>query len=125
MPVRSLSSRIFKWPDRATVEAALREWVAREQPRHPEARRIGLFGSYARGDWGVGSDVDLIAIVDDSLASAPFTQRALDWDLSGLPVPAELLVYTQSEWAAQENERTRFAQTVAREAVWLFDGSHR
>ena len=31
-------------------------WAAREAPRHAGLRRLGYFGSYARGDWGVGSD---------------------------------------------------------------------
>ena len=28
--------------------------------------KIVLFGSYARGDWGVGSDLDLVIILDSS-----------------------------------------------------------
>lgn len=35
---------------------------------------------YARGDWGVGSDVDLVAVV--AAAESPFEHRALEWDLT-------------------------------------------
>ena len=77
----------------------------------------GSFGSYARGDWGVGSDIDLVAIVERS--EAPFERRALAWSLLDLPVPAELLVYTRAEWERLRREGGRFARTIDREAIWL------
>lgn len=52
---------------------------------HPEVVRVGDLGSYARGDWGVGSDLDLIIIVDQS--DDPFERRAARWDATELPVP--------------------------------------
>lgn len=118
MQERSSNSRVHKWPDRDAVEAALRRWIPQELLRHPEAIRIGYFGSYARGDWSVGSDVDLIAIVRDS--SRPFGERAIEWDLLNLPVPADLLVYTGAEWSSLESEDSSFARAVAHEAVWLW-----
>jgi predicted nucleotidyltransferase len=81
--------------------------------------RIGLFGSYARGDWGVGSDLDLIAVVDNS--DVPLERRALSFDLLGLPVPADLLVYTVQEWDRLLAEGGRFARVVAAESVWLYE----
>jgi len=80
-------------------------------------QRLGYFGSYARGDWGVGSDVDLVAIVAD--AAEPVERRSLDWNLTTLPVPAEILVYTEMEWRALVSGGGRFAQTLAREVVWV------
>jgi len=117
MPVRSLHSSVLKWPDRRTVEQALAAWAAREQPRHPGLVRLGWFGSYARGDAGVGSDLDLVAVVESS--AEPFERRALAWDLSQLPVPAEILVYTRDEWQRLEREGGRFARTLRRDARWL------
>jgi hypothetical protein len=116
MPVRSLSSRVFRWPDRAAVDRA-----AREAPRHPELLRLGYFGSYARGDWGVVSDLDLAAIVTES--PRPWMHRSLDWSLEGLPVPAELVVYTEAEWEQMRAEGRRFAGTVETEAMWVFPGA--
>jgi hypothetical protein len=49
----------------------------------------------------------------------PFERRALDWDLGPLPVPAEILVYTQTEWDALLASGGRFAREVEQEAVWL------
>jgi hypothetical protein len=86
---------VLRWPEKAAVDAAARAWAAEQRILHPELLRLGYFGSYARGDWGVGSDLDLIAVV--SGADRPFRERPLDWDLDGLPVPAEILVYTSEE----------------------------
>lgn len=80
-------------------------------------RRLGYFGSYARGDWGVGSDLDLVAIVAD--AAEPFERRSLDWNLATLPVPAEILVYTEMEWRALVGGGGRFARTLEREVMWI------
>jgi predicted nucleotidyltransferase len=120
MPVRSSNSSVLKWPDRASVASALESWARREAPGHPGLVRLGYFGSYARGDWGVGSDVDLIAIVETS--DTPFERRALDWSLLDLPVPAQMVVYTRAEWERLRSEGGRFARTIDREAVWLVPG---
>lgn len=117
MPVRSLNSSVLKWRDLATVRDALRRWVEQAVRDHPDALQIGYFGSYARGDWGVGSDLDLIIVVEHS--DLPFEQRSAEWDTTALPVPADVLVYTRSEWEALEPSR-RFTRMLAQEAVWLY-----
>ena len=61
MPVRSLSSPVLRWPDSGNVEEAVREWARGAADRHPDLVRLGVFGSYARDDAGVGSDLDLVA----------------------------------------------------------------
>ncbi|WP_139556847.1 nucleotidyltransferase domain-containing protein [Methylotetracoccus oryzae] len=119
MPVRSSTSSVIKWPDRAAVDAAARRWVAAQRERHPELLRAGYFGSYARGDWGVGSDLDLIVIVEQT--PRIFAERPLDWDTLELPVPVDLLVYTREEWERLLAEGTHFAVTVQGEALWIFD----
>jgi len=117
MPVRSLSSSVFKWPDMQAVDQAARQW-AEEAKKRPGVLRIGYFGSYAQENWGVGSDLDLIIVVESS--RQPFWQRALDWDTTSLPVPADLLVYTQEEWQALVTQGGRFSRTVEQEVVWVY-----
>jgi hypothetical protein len=119
MPVRSSTSPVLRWPDPASVRRALAAWASRETPRHPGLLRLGYFGSYARGDWGVGSDLDLVAVVQSS--EAPFERRALEWETSTLPVPAELLVYTREEWERLRDEGGRFFRTLDRETAWLVE----
>lgn len=118
MPTRLLSSSVLKWPDLATVVRAVRAWAAEQATRHPEVLQIGYFGSYARGDWGVGSDVDLVVVVTAS--EEPFQRRALSWDTSTLPVPAEVLVYTASEWRAKTTNDSRFAKALSDETRWVY-----
>ena len=79
--------------------------------------RVGYFGSYARGDWGVGSDVDLVVVVERS--DKPFESRAVGWGTLDLPVPADLIVYTQAEWESLDPDG-RFRRMLDREAKWLY-----
>lgn len=118
MPVKSLRSSVFKWPDADTVDQAVRAWAEQVARTHEDVWRIGYFGSYARGNWGVGSDLDLVVIVDHS--DQPFERRALSLDTLQLPVPADVLVYTRTEWDALAREKGRFFRTLAGETVWVY-----
>lgn len=82
-----------------------------------EVVRVGYFGSYARGDWGVGSDVDIVVVV--ARADQPPFRRAAGFDATGLPVPADVLVYTEQEWARMASERRGPARGPI---VWVADG---
>lgn len=117
MPVRSLSSSVLRWPDRQVVDQAVRAWAKEMAEERKDILRIGYFGSYARGDSGVGSDLDIIIILERS--DLPFVRRAVEWDASKLPVPADLLVYTEDEWRSMKDQG-RFYGTVMNEAVWVY-----
>ena len=119
MPVRSLHSSVLRWPDPETVVASARAWAEQEATRRPGLRRLGFFGSYATGHWGVGSDLDLVAVVD--VVDRSFHERGRDWDLTDLPVPAEILVYTESEWRIVVNRGDRFAGVMSTEVVWMLE----
>ena len=84
MPVRSLGSSVLRWPSREEVEEALKAWLS----RHPIPGLVaaGYFGSYARGEAGVGSDLDLLLLVAHS--PLPPWKRPLELPLEELPVPA-------------------------------------
>lgn len=114
MPVRSLDSSVLKWPDRATVHRAVEDWARRLVDANPQMRRVGYVGSYARGDWGVGSDLDLVVIVDAS--DHVFAERAATVDATDLPVPADVLVYTVDEWDALQG---RMRAMLRREVIWV------
>lgn len=96
MPVRSLTSSVLIWPNKEQVLQALREWAEKAKAENPNLLQVGYFGSYARGDWGVGSDLDVVLILTES--DLPFERRASHFDLTSLPVPVDVLVYTQAEW---------------------------
>lgn len=115
MPVKPLDSMILKWPDARAVDAAARLWARAAALQDRRIVKVGYYGSYAKGDWGVGSDLDLIMIVRSS--DEPFERRSVRWDTTRLPVPAELHVYTEKEWDALHG--SKFHDTVMCEAVWL------
>jgi uncharacterized protein len=119
MPVRSLSSPVFKWPDRDAVHRAFADWVKQRAKEKPELLRAGYFGSYARGNWGVTSDLDILLILDQS--PLDFHQRAASWDATSFPVPADVLIYTVEEWKAMERRGDRFYRMIKEEVVWVFD----
>ena len=117
MPVRLLTSSVFKWPDKETVDAAVRGWVEKVAKERPEVVRIGYFGSYARGDWGVGSDLDLIIILESS--DKPFEIRAVEWDTAEIPVSTDTLVYTQKEWFDLNQSEIPIPSFV-HEIIWVY-----
>jgi len=113
---------VLKWPDARVVDDAVRRWSDQITRQRPDVERIGYFGSYARGDWGVGSDLDVVIVVTHS--PLPFERRGAEWDVTGLPVPADVLVYTRREWDALDQQR-RFYRTLGSEAVWVFSATPR
>ena len=117
MPVSLLNSSVFKWPDAATVDHAVRCWAERVSQERKDIIRIGYFGSYAKGNWGVGSDLDLVIIVKSS--ELPFNRRAVEWDTLELPVPVDVLVYTEAEWQTRDRE-AKFFKTLEKETIWVF-----
>ena len=120
MPVRSLNSSVLKWPDRSAVDKAIRQWSKKVGSTKHGIEQIGYFGSYARGDWGVGSDLDIVIIVGNS--DKPFEARGREWNTAELPVPADVLVYTREEWQSLI-EQSSFLRTIAAETIWVFPTS--
>ena len=117
MPVRLLNSSVFKWPDAASVDRAVRQWAEKVNREREGILRIGYFGSYAKGNWGVGSDLDLVIIVKSS--ELPFHRRAIEWDTMELPVPTDVVVYTEAEWQRLD-QQTKFFKMLKEETIWVF-----
>ncbi len=118
MPVRSLNSSVLKWPDVQTVRQALQTWADAQLAQRPDILAIGYLGSYARGDWGVGSDLDLVILLENS--SIPVLQRGSEWDTTTLPVPVDLLIYTRTEWASLAARKERISRVIQEETVWVY-----
>lgn len=118
MPVRSLTSSVHAWPSEAEVWAKVAAWVEAERLRHPELLAVGVFGSYGRGQGGVGSDLDVLLVVGAS--DRPFHQRAVAFAYERLPLPADVLVYTSQEWRQLLASGSRFARTLQQELRWVW-----
>lgn len=117
MPVRSSRSSVTRWPDRDTVHQAVRSWAAALVTREPRVVAVGYFGSYARGEHGVGSDLDLVILLEET--GLPPERRAVKWDLETLPVPSEALVYTLAEWQRLRHTSPKLYSTLLAETVWV------
>jgi predicted nucleotidyltransferase len=111
MPVRSLNSPVLKWPDREEVVRVVRSWASRLAESDQKVRRVGLFGSLAKGTWAVGSDIDIVVVLSES--SVPFFKRTSTWPTEALPVSADVLAYTESEWE-------KVADRFGKEIIWIF-----
>ena len=93
MPVRSLNQSVLLWPKPELILAAVQQWAEAQQVLRPALAKVGVFGSYGRGDAGVGSDLDLLLV--DGAATGPQQQRLLSWPLERLPLSCDALVLTQ------------------------------
>ena len=94
---KSTSSVQIFYPrfDTAWLIRALRERIGRLDARLP-LRRVVLFGSYAKGTYTVGSDVDLLVVYQGELRADAYAlvKRALN-------IPRlEPHLYTEAEWNA-------------------------
>lgn len=105
----------MRWPTREEVLAAARTWAQDLRQRAPEVQAVIVTGSVARGDYGVGSDLDLILILSDS--TLPMHERYTRYYPDDLPVPADLSVYTQSEWDALPDHSPALWQRLQRERL--------
>ncbi|MDI6853573.1 MAG: hypothetical protein QME75_08235 [Deltaproteobacteria bacterium] len=65
----------------------------------------------------MGSDLDVIIIVDKS--AKPFEMRASEWDTREIPVPTDVLVYTQEEWGNLHQTRISIRK-IELETIWIY-----
>ena len=79
MPVRSLTQSVLRWPDPDQVLARVLAWSQDISTSCSTLQGVGVFGSYGRGDAGVGSDLDLILV--DAGAAGPQSERLMPWPI--------------------------------------------
>lgn len=118
MPVRSLTQSLLRWPEPEIVLCQTTAWAERMAGEHPGLVRVGVFGSYGRGDAGVGSDLDLLLI--DRQATGPQHQRLRIWPFEELPLSCDALVLTPQEHHALLVGDSAMAAALARDSRWLW-----
>ena len=117
MPVRSLNQSVLRWPKPELILAAVQQWAEAQQALRPALAKVGVFGSYGRGDAGVGSDLDLLLV--DGAATGPQQQRLLTWPLERLPLSCDALVLTPTELQELLASGSRMAIELQRDLRWL------
>jgi UTP:GlnB (protein PII) uridylyltransferase len=118
MPVRSLTQSLLRWPEPDLVLRQVTTWAERVAIDHQGLERAGVFGSYGRGDAGVGSDLDLLLI--DAHAVGPQHQRLLTWPLAELPLSCDALVFTPAEHRELLASGSAMAIALASDSRWLW-----
>ena len=85
-----------------------------------QPQKIILFGSWARGERGSHSDIDLLIIQESTLPRPQrYAQvRRLFW---GMGMPMDILVYTPEEFSRFQSVPGSFTHTVAREGRVLYE----
>lgn len=116
MPLRYSSSSVMKWPRAEQVLPAAADWATRFARETEGVVAIGCYGSYAREDWGVGSDLDLV-IVHEGVEG--FEDGQARWGLETIPVPVEAVTYTLEQWFGLMSSNRRMARMLREEAIWF------
>jgi hypothetical protein len=92
-------------------------WAAQQISDHPDLVAVGVFGSYCRGTAGVGSDLDLLLILQR--CDEPIWNRLRRWDTSSLPLACDLLVYSLEEWRSLPQWNPKLAEALLNDTRWL------
>lgn len=82
--------------------------------------KIILFGSYASGTPNNDSDIDLLVIQDTDL---PRHKRSFDIQklLIGSMIPMDILVYTNTEFEKEKNEKYSFLNSAIKTSKILYE----
>lgn len=121
MPVTSSRSSLKRWPRPEVVLEAAVAWARRLAAEQPSVVAVACIGSYARGDAGFGSDLDVVIVRRDGSRRPDL----LGADVSALPVPADVLHFTEAEFARVLAKGGRMARVLTDEARWWVGGAHR
>ena len=103
----------------APVTAELLQNIVQRIAAGVQPQKIILFGSWARGDRGPHSDIDILVIQE---SSQPRPQRyaqvrRLFW---GMGLPMDILVYTPEEFARYQAVPGSFTNTISHEGKVLY-----
>ena len=113
-----LRSAAPRFVDRDEIIALARETAQRIVLRHPGVTKVILFGSFARGDYGCRSDLDLLVVLEDSDRSA--RERIEDFLRDGGTYPIDIFPYTRKELESRIAERDPFILQALREGIPLY-----
>ena len=105
--------------DRAAVRRLTAEMVRRIVAQF-QPERVVLFGSQARGDATLDSDVDLLVVMPVN-GSKRDLRVALQMALRDITFPRDILVATPYEWNVQRNIPGTIVWPARREGVVLYE----
>ncbi len=107
-----------RFVDRDEILNLAREAARRIAENHSGVIKVLLFGSFARADYGVRSDLDLLVILNSS--ERPIRERLEDFLADAPDYPTDILVYTEKELQSRLSENSGFLSQAVREAIQLY-----
>jgi predicted nucleotidyltransferase len=118
MPKRSsISAKKTRQENRFILE--LKD-ARRRIKKFPEIKKVLLFGSRARGDWGLKSDADVLVILKKSQHKRFFDRIPRYLDLfSKVSLPIDIFPYTQEEFDRMQKEGNKLILRVLKEGIPL------
>jgi predicted nucleotidyltransferase len=120
MPKTSSNSVKKKSEPKSKIIAELTQWAGKIALSCPEIKRIGYFGSYARGDYTPSSDLDIIIIIKSS--NKVFFKRADDYVVDNISAGCEVFVFTEEEIKRRVHRyRNGWIDTILRETEWIYE----
>ncbi len=116
MQKRSYGSvKVFSAPSRDEVIAQIRASLPRLEAVLP-IHAVYLFGSYALGNYGPGSDVDILVVYRGRSREDAYS---LAWE--ALEVPSlQLHIYTHAEFEALRGQKPSPLDILLRDAITLW-----
>lgn len=118
MPKLFLSSAKPKFVNKNEVLELARTTARRMGSKHPNVVKILLFGSFARNDFGVHSDLDLLIILESSQKSVP--DRIADFLEDAFDYPTDVFPYTEQEMQVRHRAGDPFLIRATREGIQLY-----
>ncbi len=105
---------IYKSKIEKELQRIVKQLASKYQPR-----QIILFGSWARGDFHVGSDIDLIIIKETSERFIDRIGKVLE--LVNSPFAIEPMVYTPQEYQRMLKENNYFLKNALLEGRVIYE----
>ena len=88
----------------------------------PAVLRVLLFGSFARGDYGARSDLDLLVVL--GRCDKSYRERILDLLCYAPDYPTDIFPYTQNEIEVRLADGDPFLRRALQEGILLMEREH-
>jgi uncharacterized protein len=85
---------------------------------HPQVLRVILFGSFARGDYGIRSDLDLLVILKESAELV--SERLADFLQDGFGYSTDIVPLTEAELESRPEEGDPLLRRAMGEGILLY-----
>ncbi|OGL46970.1 MAG: hypothetical protein A2161_09405 [Candidatus Schekmanbacteria bacterium RBG_13_48_7] len=119
MPVSSSNSVKIKSVSPVLVIDALKKWISELRLNNKNLISAGYFGSYAKGNYAPGSDIDILLILTNSKHDR-FFDRSPEFYPESFPIGMDIFVYTVDEISQMFEYGNGWIKQVFNSTIWIF-----